>query len=104
MSNRPNGGGFVIGLLIGAAIGAAAAILLADEETRDAVIGRAREASNQAVDATGDIRDRVGEATAVWQTNAADLYERGRTILEQARATGNGHSENGHTEQQADGA
>ncbi|MGC8484941.1 MAG: hypothetical protein ACP5O6_04830 [Candidatus Baltobacteraceae bacterium] len=104
MSNRPNGGGFVIGLLIGAAIGAAAAILLSDETTRDAVIGKAREASNQAVDATGDIRDRVGEATAAWQSNAADLYERGRTILEQARATGADHSENAHAEPRADGA
>ena len=104
MSDRPNGGGFVVGLLIGAAIGAAAALLLADEETRDAVIGKAREASNQAVDATGDLRDRVGEATAAWQSNAADLYERGRTILEQARTSGNARSDGGPAEQRADGA
>jgi len=104
VSARQNGGGFVVGLLIGAAIGAAAAMLLADEETRDAVIGRAREASNQAVDATGDLRDRVGEATAAWQSNAADLYERGRTILEQARSAGNNHPEGGHSEQRTDGA
>lgn len=104
MSARSNGGGFVVGLLIGAAIGAAAAILLADEETRDAVVGKAREASNQAVDATGDLRDRVGEATAAWQSNAADLYERGRTILEQARAAGGNHSEGEHPEQRTDGA
>jgi gas vesicle protein len=65
-------GGFVLGLIVGGAV----ALLLTQEETRDLLVGKAREAGNLAIDASGDLRE-----------SAADLYERGRTIVENARAT-----------------
>jgi gas vesicle protein len=70
-----NRGGFLAGFLLGAVIGGAVALLLTQEETRDALIGKAREAGNIAADATGDLR-----------VSAADLYERGRQIVESARS------------------
>jgi len=79
------GGGFFAGLLIGAIVGAAAAVLLTQEETRDLLIGKAREAGNMAMDATGDLRGKVGDVTAQWQSSASELYERGRQVVENAR-------------------
>jgi gas vesicle protein len=80
------GGGFFAGLLIGAIVGAAAAVLLTQEETRELLIGKAREASNMAKDATGDLRGKVGDVTAGWQSSASELYERGRQVVENARS------------------
>ncbi|HTX55469.1 MAG TPA: YtxH domain-containing protein [Candidatus Acidoferrales bacterium] len=71
-----NGSGFFAGFLLGAIAGGAVAMLLAQEETRDLLVGKAREAGNLAMDASGDLRGRY-----------ADLYERGRTIVENSRAT-----------------
>ncbi|HUA09352.1 MAG TPA: hypothetical protein VMA98_08770 [Candidatus Acidoferrales bacterium] len=70
------GGGFFTGFVLGAIAGGAVAMLLTQEETRDLLVGKAREAGNLAMDASGDLRGRY-----------ADLYERGRTIVENARAT-----------------
>lgn len=85
MSNENSGGGFATGFMLGAIVGGAVAVLLTQEETRDLLVGKAREASNFAVDATGDLRGRVTDVTAQWQEGAADLYERGRQVVEQAR-------------------
>ncbi|MGD0967869.1 MAG: YtxH domain-containing protein [Candidatus Aquilonibacter sp.] len=76
--NDENGGGngFFAGFVLGLIAGGAVALLLTQEETRDLLVGKAREAGNLAIDASGDIRE-----------SAADLYERGRTIVENARAT-----------------
>lgn len=68
--------GFTGGFLLGAIVGGAIAVLLAQEETRDLFVGKAREASNFAIDASGDLRGR-----------AADLYERGKHVVENARGT-----------------
>jgi gas vesicle protein len=68
-------GGFLAGFVVGAITGAVAAYLLTQEDARDAIVGKAREAGNIAADATGDIR-----------ANAADLYTRGKTIVESARS------------------
>lgn len=77
MSNdNGGGGGFLAGFVLGALAGGAVAVLLTQEETRDLLVGKAREAGNLAIDASGDLRGRY-----------ADLYERGRTIVENARAT-----------------
>lgn len=77
MSNENSGGGgFIAGFVLGAIAGGAVAVLLTQEETRDLLVGKAREAGNLAIDASGDLRERY-----------ADLYERGRTIVENARAT-----------------
>lgn len=80
------GGGFFAGFLIGSIVGGAAAVLLAQEETRDLLVGKAREAGNLAKDATDDLRGKVGDVATQWQANAADLYERGKTIVDSARA------------------
>lgn len=87
MRNGSGGGGFFFGFLVGAAIGGAAAVLLTQEETRDMIVGKAREASNMAMDATQDLRGRVNDVAAQVQANAADLYHRGRQVVEDARDT-----------------
>ena len=108
MSNDKGGGGFVAGFVIGALIGGAVAVFLAQEDMRDLLVGKAREAGNFAVDATGDLRgkvddvtgdlrgkvndvtgdlrDKVSDATSQWQNNAADLYARGKNIVDNARS------------------
>lgn len=93
---KDNGGaGFFIGFLVGAIAGGAAALFLTQEETRDLLVGKAREAGNYAKDATGDLRGRVDDMTTQWQSNASDLYERGRQVVENARATINAAVEEG---------
>jgi gas vesicle protein len=79
------GGGFLPGLIIGAIVGGAAAILLTQEETRDLLVGKAREAGNIAMDATGDLRGKVNDVTNSWQSNASELYERGKQVVDNAR-------------------
>jgi gas vesicle protein len=86
MDNENRGGGFFAGFLLGAIVGAAAAVLLSQEETRDLLVGKAREAGNYAADASGDLRGRVSDVTTQWQDSAADLYERGRQVVENARS------------------
>ncbi len=86
MDNENRGGGFFAGFLLGAIVGGAVAVLLTQEETRDLLVGKAREAGNFAVDASGDLRGRVNDVTTQWQDNAADLYERGRQVVENARS------------------
>jgi gas vesicle protein len=80
------GSGFFAGLVIGAVVGGAAAVLLSQQETRDRLAGKAREASNFAMDATGDIRGKVNDVTSQWQSSVSELYERGRQVVESARA------------------
>ncbi len=82
MSNG-RGGGFFAGFLLGSIVGGAAAVLLAQEETRDLLVGKAREASNMAKDATEDLRGRVEDVAAQWQSSASDLYDRGKQVVEQ---------------------
>ena len=67
MSNG-RGGGFFAGFLLGSIVGGAAAVLLAQEETRDLLVGKAREASNMAKDATEDLR---GTRRATWPPNGS---------------------------------
>ena len=97
MSNGKGGGGFVAGLLVGVLVGGAAAMLIAQEETRDLLVGKAREAGNFAMDATGDLRGKVddfsgkvSDATSQWQTSASDLYARGKDIVDNARTNFDG--------------
>lgn len=72
------GSGFAAGFVMGAIAGIAGALLLTREDARDLIVGKAREASNFAMDATGDLR-----------ANAADLYSRGKTVVDNARSTVN---------------
>jgi gas vesicle protein len=80
------GGGFFAGFLIGALVGGTAAVLLTQEETRDRLAGTAREAGNFAKDATGDLRGKVNDVTSQWQSSVSELYDRGRRVVESARA------------------
>ena len=90
MSNEQHGGGgFVAGLLVGAILGGAAAYFLTQEEARDLLVGKAREAGNFATDASGDLRGKVNDVASQWQSGAADLYERGRSVVENARSNMN---------------
>ena len=69
------GGGFFAGFIVGAIAAGAIAYLITQEEARDVIVGKAREAGNYAVDATGDLRDK-----------ASDLYQRGKNVVENARS------------------
>lgn len=69
------GGGFFAGFIVGAIAGGVIAYLLTQEDARDLIVGKAREASNYAMDATGDLRSK-----------ATDLYERGKNVVENARS------------------
>jgi gas vesicle protein len=86
MGKGNGGGGFFAGFLIGAVVGGTAAVLLAQEETRDKIADKAREAGSFAKDATGDLRGKVGDVTSQWQSNVSELYERGRQVVDSARA------------------
>jgi len=96
MNDENRGGGFFAGFLLGAIVGGAVAVLLTQEETRDVLVGKAREAGNLAMDATGDLRGRVSDVTSSWQESAADLYERGRAVVENARTNFNAAVEEGN--------
>ncbi|HZZ65302.1 MAG TPA: YtxH domain-containing protein [Candidatus Baltobacteraceae bacterium] len=87
---QPGGGsGFFTGLVIGVLAGAALAYFIMQEEARDAIVGKAREAANSAMDATGDLRGRVADVAGTLQENAADLYARGKNVVDSARSNVN---------------
>jgi gas vesicle protein len=80
--DESSGGGFLTGLLLGLLAGATLAMIAAPqsgEDTRDVLRAKAREAADRARDTAGDI----GE-TVTGKTN--ELLERGRSIVDQARA------------------
>jgi gas vesicle protein len=87
MDNQNQGGGFFAGFLLGAVAGMVVALALTREETRDLLVGKAREAGNLAMDASGDLRGRLNDVTSQWQGTAAELYERGKTIVDNARSS-----------------
>jgi gas vesicle protein len=97
MSEDNKGGGFFAGFIFGGLVGAALAYLITQEEARDALVGKAREAGNFAMDATGDLRGRVSDVASTLQANAADLYERGKTVVEGARTNINAAVDEGQT-------
>lgn len=83
---KRNGGGFLAGFLIGAVAGAVAAAFLTQEEARDRLAGKAREAGSFAMGATDDLREKVSGVTSQWQSSVSELYERGRQVVESARS------------------
>lgn len=80
------GGGFVAGFVVGAIAGGILAYLITQEEARDVIVGKAREAGNFAMDATGDLRGKVTDVATSLQANAADLYTRGKNVVDNARS------------------
>lgn len=85
---KGNGGGrgFLAGFLVGTVIGGVAAVFLTQEDARERLAGKAREAGNFAMDATGDLRGKMSDVTSQWQSSVSELYERGRQVVESARA------------------
>ncbi len=75
-------GGFFAGFLAGAAAGGILAYVVAQEDARDVLVGKALEARNVAADAGGDLRD---------------LYARGKTVIDTARTTIDAAVREGHT-------
>lgn len=59
--------GFVSGFIVGAIAGAILAYAVMQEDARDLIVGKAKEAGNFAMDATGDLRD---------------LYNRGKNVMD----------------------
>ncbi|MGB8964415.1 MAG: hypothetical protein WCB99_02130 [Candidatus Cybelea sp.] len=86
MAKDNGGGGFFTGFLVGAVVGGAAAVLLAQEETRERFAGKAREAGDFAMGATGDLRGKVNDVTTQWQSSVSELYEKGKQVVDSARA------------------
>lgn len=84
--DNERGGGFFAGFIVGAIAGGVIAYLMTQEDARDMIVGKAREASNYAMDATGDLR-----------TKASDLYERGKNVVENARSNINAAVDEGQT-------
>src|SRR5579864_1523456 len=82
---QTGGSGFFTGLIIGGIAGAALAYFIMQEDARDAIVGKAREASNFAMDATGDLRGKVAGVAESLQSNAAELYARGKNVVDSAR-------------------
>jgi hypothetical protein len=80
------GGGFFAGFIVGAIAGGVIAYLMTQEDARDLIVGKAREAGNYALDATGDLRSK-----------ATDLYERGKNVVENARSNINAAVDEGQT-------
>lgn len=97
MSEGKSGGGFFAGFIVGALAGAVLAYVITQEEARDVIVGKAREASNLAMDATGDLRGKVTDVASSLQSNAADLYARGKGVVDNARANINAAVEEGQT-------
>jgi hypothetical protein len=79
-------GGFFAGFIVGALAGGIVAYLMMQEDARDLIVGKAREAGNYAIDATGDLRSK-----------ATDLYERGKNVVENARSNINAAVDEGQT-------
>ena len=78
----PAPGGFLTGLFIGLLAGTVLAMIAAPqsgEDTRDLLRAKAREAADRTRDTAGDISQTVSGTTN-------DLLERGRSIVDQARA------------------
>jgi gas vesicle protein len=96
----PSGASFVSGLLIGALAGAALAMIFAPqtgEETRDILYAKARETTERMRDTAEDVSatasaaatgvgSKVGEVFEDVSAGANDLYSRGKTIVDEARA------------------
>lgn len=68
---QSRGNSFIPGFIAGAITGAIFAYVVMQEDARDMIVGKAREAGNKAMDATGDLRN---------------LYNRGRDVVESARS------------------
>jgi gas vesicle protein len=76
------GSGFSTGLVLGLLAGAVIAMVAAPqsgEDTRDLLKAKAREAADRARDTADDLSTKVNGTTA-------DILERGRAIVEAARA------------------
>jgi uncharacterized protein YcfJ len=68
-------GGFGAGFLVGAIAGGVIAYVVGHEEARDAILGKVKNTGNFAAGVTTDVRQ-----------TAAELYTRGKTVVDNARS------------------
>lgn len=91
MSRDTNGGSVTLAFILGAVVGAAAALLYAPaagEETREYLGKRAREGRDRARDAARDASDQGREFYRRQRENVTSAIERGREAFQQAREEG----------------
>jgi len=72
---RTRGPGFFAGFILGAVAGGVLAFVITNDEARDALFGTVR-----------DPAGKVSQVAGSFQANASDLYERGKSVVEAARA------------------
>ncbi|MBN1261408.1 MAG: YtxH domain-containing protein [Anaerolineae bacterium] len=97
MEQKGNFGAFLTGFFMGGLIGAAVALLLAPQsgkETREQIVQKGTELSDQAAKAAeearakaekalADARGKLDEATKELQAKAKELQDQGRVLLEE---------------------
>ncbi|HEY3282402.1 MAG TPA: YtxH domain-containing protein [Armatimonadota bacterium] len=79
---------FVIGILVGAALGAAAALLMAPAagtETREQVKQKAQEAMDKANEVASQARVKANEVASQVRTTAQDWGDKGRDLVDKGK-------------------
>jgi gas vesicle protein len=90
MSEKSGGGEFIAGFLVGALIGAAAAILFAPqsgEETRVMIHDKGIELKDRAEELSVEARRRAEEAQAQAKGKAQEIQTRVKQAIEEGKAT-----------------
>jgi len=80
---------FVLGVLVGAAVGAVAALLYAPqggEETRDLIRQKSTEARDKVTGVAGNVKETVTHKAEEIKTSTRDLVDRGRGYVEQKKS------------------
>ncbi len=89
MGDESQGWEFFTGFLLGAVVGAAAALLLAPqsgEETREVIRERGIELQGRMGQTTDDARRRAEDMAAQARERAASAQERSRTVLDEQKS------------------
>jgi gas vesicle protein len=82
---------FFAGFVIGALVGAAAAMVIAPQtgdEMRDVLYARSRETTGRVCDAADDLAEAAKAFTSEVHASVAELIGRGRAIVDEARTEG----------------
>lgn len=80
---------FVLGVLVGAAVGALAALLYAPqggEETRDLIRQKSTEARDKVTGVAGNVKETVTHKAEEIKTSTRDLVDRSRGYVEQKKS------------------
>ena len=90
MSENSSGGAFVAGFLVGALVGAAAAMLFAPqsgEETRLVIRDKGIELKDRAGELSGEARRRAEEVQGQAKSRAQEIQTRVKEAIEEGKAT-----------------